>query len=146
MGRKSDYTEETAELICHRIANGESLRAICEDEALPSRRTVERWLIERPDFVARYVRAREAQADVMDEKILAVADACTNETAQADRVKIMAYQWRASKLAPKKYGDRLELAGGVAVKHDVTEMTDDDLARIASGGGLGAAATPARPH
>lgn len=45
----------------------------------------------------------------MDHKILSVADASTPETAQADRVKIAAYQWRASKLAPKRYGDKLDL-------------------------------------
>ena len=42
-------------------------------------------------------------------KILAVADACTVETAAADRVKISAYQWRAAKLAPRKYGDRQQI-------------------------------------
>lgn len=64
-------------------------------------------------FAAKYARAREAQADLMDEKILAIADNCTPETAQADRVKIGAYQWRASKLKPKVYGDRIqqELSG-----------------------------------
>jgi carboxylesterase type B len=46
----------------------------------------------------------------MDDLIFDTAMACTPETAQADRVKISAFQWRASKLAPKVYGDKSEVA------------------------------------
>jgi hypothetical protein len=46
----------------------------------------------------------------MDDLIFDTAMACTPETAQADRVKISASQWRASKLAPKVYGDKSEVA------------------------------------
>ena len=38
------------------------------------------------------------------------ANACTPATAQADRVKISAFQWRAAKLKPKVYGDKAEVA------------------------------------
>ena len=44
----------------------------------------------------------------MDDKILTVANECTPETAHADKVKIAAYQWRAAKLAPKKYGEKTQ--------------------------------------
>lgn len=106
-GRPSRYTAETAEMICEKIADGLSLRTICDDQTMPHRVTVLRWLDAHPDFAAKYARAREFQADAMDEKILSVADSCTPETAQADRVKIAAYQWRAAKLAPKKYGEKV---------------------------------------
>lgn len=109
MGRRSDYTEELAEVILDAIMDGRSLREICQSDDMPDRRTVLRWLEANAEFAAKCARAREAQADLMDEKILAVADACTVETAQADRVKIAAYQWRASKLKPKVYGDKLDV-------------------------------------
>lgn len=85
-----------------------------------------------PHFAAKCARAREAQADLMDERILEVADNCTPETAQADRVKISAYQWRASKLAPKKYGDKVvnEHSGpnGGPIQHiDLSQATDEQL-------------------
>lgn len=57
-------------------------------------------------FAAKCARAREDQAELMDEMILDVANASTPETAQCDRVKISAYQWRAAKLKPKVYGDQ----------------------------------------
>jgi hypothetical protein len=40
----------------------------------------------------------------MDDLILDTANDCTAETAQADKVKIGAYQWRAGRLKPKVYG------------------------------------------
>jgi len=126
MGRPSIKTPELIEAICDAIADGRSLRSICDDDGMPSTQTVRRWLDEDEDFVAKYARAREAQADVMDDKILIVADACTSENAAAARVKIDAYKWRASKLAPKVYGDKqqLEHSGGVNV---VAQALDANL-------------------
>ena len=110
-GRPTDYTPELADHICDRIADGESLRKICADQDLPDRRTVLRWLGKHDDFATKYARAREAQGDHMDDLILEVAAACKPETAQADRVKIGAYQWRASKLRPKVYGEKVSHGG-----------------------------------
>lgn len=36
--RSHGYDVEIAETICHRLINGESLRAICADPAMPTRR------------------------------------------------------------------------------------------------------------
>jgi hypothetical protein len=98
------------------------MRHICEnDEGMPHRSTVLRWMSENEAFATKCARARTLQADIMDDRILEVADACTPDTAQADRVKIAAYQWRASKLAPKKYGDRTELElGGKGPAGEIT--------------------------
>ncbi len=127
MGRPSSYTEEIADTICERLMEGRSLRSICDDEDMPDRRTVVRWQVQHEDFATRCARARELQADLMDDMILDAANACTVEDAQAARVKISAYQWRASKLAPKKYGDKVqtEHSGSIAVSYE------DALAQIA---------------
>lgn len=105
MGRPTGYSESLAILLLEQIAEGESLRSICLDPDMPGLRTVFDWLDKNEDFRTKYARAREVQGDVMDDKILTVADNSTPETAQSDRVKIEAYKWRAAKLAPKKYGD-----------------------------------------
>lgn len=104
-------TPDVLDAICARIADGESLRTICESEGMPKRRTVLDWLESDEAFRAKYARAREAQADVMDEKILETAEAATPENAAAARVKIDAFKWRASKLKPKVYGDKVALTG-----------------------------------
>jgi hypothetical protein len=72
---------------------------------MPNRVTVVRWMQKDPTFESKCARAREWQADYMDDLVLDTANECTSETAQADKVKISAYQWRASKLKPKVYGN-----------------------------------------
>lgn len=104
VGRPSLYTKKLAEVILDRLAEGESLVQICNDDAMPGLRTVMRWSAENAEFGVEYARAREAQAEVMDDAILAAAAEADTDP-QAARVKVEAYKWRAAKLAPKKYGD-----------------------------------------
>lgn len=117
-GRPSKYSDALAETICAALINGESLRQVCERDDMPDRTTVLRWMNGNDDFAAKYAHAREMQADLMDDLILETARACTAESAAADRVRLAAYQWRASKLLPKKYGDRQELnvSGSIDVR------------------------------
>ena len=118
IGRPSIYSEELAEQICNRIASGQSVRQICELEQFPARSTVMQWLAEKEDFRTKCARARELQADYMDDLILEAANACNEENYQSTRVKISAYQWRASKLKPKVYGEKIqqEHSGELGIK------------------------------
>jgi hypothetical protein len=111
VGRPSKYSEEIAARICDGLIEGKSLRQLCQVDDMPDRSTVLRWIDADQDFAARCARARMLQADLMDDLIIETAETCTNENAQAARVKIAAYQWRAAKLAPKKYGEKVTLAG-----------------------------------
>ena len=107
IGRPSIYSEDLADNICDRLMAGESMRQICADDGMPHRVTVMRWQDSNEAFAAKCARARESQADLMDDKILDVAERverCELDP-NAARVAISAYQWRASKLKPKKYGD-----------------------------------------
>jgi len=132
-GRPSTFTQEVADAICDGLIDGKSLRTICLADDMPHRSTVLRWMDADETFATKCARARTMQADLMDDLILETADKCTPETAAADRVKISAYQWRASKLAPKKYGDKLALDhqssdGSMSPKPTVIEFVSPDLA------------------
>jgi hypothetical protein len=96
--------------IVKRISEGESMRSVCRDKRMPSIDAVMNWQRDDPDFAYRCARARELQAEVMDEKILSVAERVENGEMDphAARVVLSAYQWRAAKLAPKKYGEKIE--------------------------------------
>lgn len=130
MSRPSDYTEELALAICERIADGESLRSICLDDAMPAKSSVFKWLREHEAFSDHYARAREAQADSLADEMLDIADDGSNdwmerkdrqgksigweengEAIGRSRLRLDARKWIASKLKPKKYGDRTTLAG-----------------------------------
>lgn len=128
MSRQTLYTPELADAICERLMDGASLVKICADESMPNRSTVMRWMQADEAFATKCAHARVLQSDLMDDMILDTANACTPETAAADRVKISAYQWRAAKLEPKKYGDKIEnLHVGDKARPVMVSQVDVDL-------------------
>jgi hypothetical protein len=101
---------------------------------MPNRATVFRWLadVDRQVFRDQYARAREIQADTLFEEILEIADETSrdtvikenrdgssyetpdNEWISRSRLRVDARKWMASKLAPKKYGEKLDVGiGGI---------------------------------
>jgi len=103
---------EIQEHLVAELQTGRSLRQVCGDEGMPDIRTVTRWLVSDADFAHRYARARMAQADVLFDRMEAVEEAVTAGTmdSHAARVVLDSMRWRASKLAPKVYGDRLDVS------------------------------------
>jgi hypothetical protein len=101
------YPPETRDTILERIASGESLSAICRDDNMPGMSVVFTWLKADKDFSDKYARAREAQADVLFDKILEIADD-PKEDPRRSKLRIDARMWAASKLKPKVYGDKIE--------------------------------------
>ncbi len=118
-GRPSKYTPAVAEAICAALADGMSLRALCAQPDMPGMTTVMRWLADpsKPEFRLQYAHAREAQADLLAEEILEIADGCSHtiskdgcietnrELIARARLRIDSRKWLASKVAPKKYGN-----------------------------------------
>ena len=97
------------------------------------------WLQRHADFMQQYARAREIQAELLAEEIIEIADdsagdviiddegreQTNHERVARSRLRVDARKWYASKLAPKRYGDR--------VQHDqkitITDLTDEELAK-----------------
>lgn len=111
VGRPSKYSEELAVKICSMIASGKSLKSICEESGMPHRDTVREWLLQNAEFSAKYARAREEQADLFADEIVEIADAVFADSAEVAKAKLQidARKWKASKMLPKKYGDKLEV-------------------------------------
>jgi hypothetical protein len=140
--------QEAADYICDQIAEGRSLRSILKDADMPASSTVFKALAADREFAERYARAREVQADALFDEILDIADDSKNDTiVDADgnistdqevvarsRIRIDARKWMAGKLRPKVYGEKLDLnhSGRIGI---AKEMSEEDLARIAAGGG-----------
>lgn len=122
------YSEEIAAAICERLADGESLRSICRDDAMPAKSTVFEWLADpdREDFRTKYAYAREAQADSLVDEMTDISDDGSNdwmeknfgedtrwvengEALRRSALRISTRQWIAEKLRPKKYGNKLDL-------------------------------------
>lgn len=131
-GRPSDYSEGKALEICRRLSEGESLRSICRDKDMPDKTTVLRWLSQHEEFRTQYAHAREMQTEHWAEEILDIADDGSNDTYKdkdgaprvdqeviaRSRLRVDTRKWLMSKLAPKKYGDKVELGGALKIRHE----------------------------
>ena len=121
LGRPSIYTNELCETICARIALGESLNKIVTDDSMPAMTTVFRWLREKEEFRQNYEAAKAEQAELFADQIAEIIDTeplqvvDQNGVSRVDsgwvswqRNRVDARKWIASKLKPKKYGDRIQ--------------------------------------
>ena len=131
-GRPSSYTEATAAEICRRIVDGQSLRTICKAPGMPDKETIANWRRAHPEFDKRYQDARCDQADMHVEEMLDMARQAVNaksaEEIQGYRLLVDTLKWRASKMKPRTYGDKLLMEAEVSVR----QMSDEQLnARIA---------------
>ncbi len=125
--------QEAIDKILGRIATSrDSIATITEgDESLPSETTFFKWKREDEKLAQDYARAKEDQADLIAEEMLDIADDSRNdwmkkkvgdelvdvpnpELINRSRLRIDTRKWVMGKLRPKKYGERLALAGDEA--------------------------------
>lgn len=128
-GRLTKLTPAVKEEICKRIAEGESLVSILKSHSkFPDYSNVIRAIQKDEVFRKMYAQAKEDQADYLAEEILEIADDGKNdwmenndpdnpgykfngEHHQRSRLRVDTRKWIASKLKPKKYGERMTHAG-----------------------------------
>lgn len=124
-GRPSLYTQELADTICERLAAGETLRAICRDDGMPSEPTVRRWALEdHHGFSAQYARAREIGYHGMADELREIADTpqqgvrtkmlpdgkseeTWGDMIEHRKLQVDTRKWLLARALPKVYGDRL---------------------------------------
>jgi hypothetical protein len=120
------YTPELGLEICTRIAAGESLRGITEAPEMPTIQTVLNWVFRNEGFAAQYKLAREMQAELMADDIMEIADDGRNdymerlnskgeptggwvkngEAIGRSALRVESRKWVASRLLPKRWGDK----------------------------------------
>ena len=119
---KKTYNKEQKEAILNNIfediSKGMSLRKACKNSGIP-RMTFYNWIDEDQKEIDRYTRARQQGIEARFESI----EEDYNEEPQRDpetgkidsawvqlqRLKIDSKKWELSKLAPKKYGDKIDV-------------------------------------
>lgn len=76
--------------------------------------------------------AREAQQEAIIDQTIDIADSATPEDYNVMKLRIWARQWRASKLAPKKYGDKIITENtNINIGPSLRDMSDDHLLELA---------------
>lgn len=94
-------------VICEQVAEGQTIRQIAASLECSAGHVL-RIINEGGEEAAKqYARARDLAADLFEADIYTAAEACTPESAPADRVRIDALKWIAARRAPKRYSERL---------------------------------------
>lgn len=142
MGRPSSYTNEIFYEILSKLADGISLKRICSEEGMPGKSSFYRWLDGDNDLSEeenrglrdKYARAKEDSADALADDIQDIAnDVLTGKVdPNAGRVAGDLKKWSASKLKPKKYGDKIDMTTGGESFNDGSSLSNDELRAIIS--------------
>lgn len=110
--------EKRFEELCQKLEAGVSLRSIFhQPKPIMSNTLFYRLIKENAHLKERYARAKEVYADHIFDEILSISDHSEQDhtpftggnVIQRDRLRVDARKWILSKLAPKKYGDKLDI-------------------------------------
>lgn len=128
------FPPDITTIICQRVMAGTPLHKICEESEMPAYSTVSRWLNTDPGFMKMYLDAARVSVLMDADRMQAIADGEVYEeeflTVNAEgetvtetikkvepvdvrRLRIQTIQWRATKLLPKIFGDKVEIETGL---------------------------------
>ncbi len=149
MAKPCTYTQEAADEICRRIAEGEPLRQICRDESMPAWPVVYAWIKKYPEFAGDMECARQIGFDAIAEDALIIADT-TEEGVRTESGKDGVKEVREDMLGhrklrietrlkllakwhPQKYGEKIDLNHGGQKDNPVkaVSMTPDEFRKVA---------------
>ena len=141
-GRPTIYTAEAGKEICDVIASSsKGIKKICDtNKHFPNPDTIYRWVKEHKDFSDQYARAKRLQIEVIVDEIIDIADDVSQDALINDsgkqvvnhehihrwRLRIDTRKWLASKLAPKIYGDKVQLDN----QHGTVGLTEEMIAEL----------------
>ncbi len=131
----NEKKQAASKIILEEITKGRSVRSILhpdtrEKDKLPAYTTFLKWLEEDNDLANQYARAMEWRAEGLLEDTIDIADDTSNDLIidkeiegirimkpnkdhiLRARLKIEARQFALRKMAPKKYGEKLDVTSG----------------------------------
>jgi len=111
-----------SQMVIDGMRSGLSAFKACQIAGVPQS-TFSRWVDDDVTLAENYARAREALIEKMANELLEIADTPVGSTdsgatdsgaVQKQRLQVDTRKWLLSKLAPKKYGDKIEVSGDPA--------------------------------
>ena len=82
-----------------------SMKKICTDPDMPCLATIMNWQNDYPEFLDQLDRAKAMRAELQAEELIDICD--DEEDVQRAKLKVETRKWIASKLIPKKFGDKI---------------------------------------
>tara|TARA_R110000824_G_scaffold55742_3_gene153347 strand:- start:331 stop:750 length:420 start_codon:yes stop_codon:yes gene_type:complete len=128
-GQPTKYSLELGDLICEQIATtNKGMATICKMFEIGYITHIN-WLRTHEEYLNNYVRAKKEQAQLLAEEIIEISDDRSNDlldgeygkvgnstAVQRDKLRSDNRKWIASKLLPKKYGDKIEVENTGEIK------------------------------
>ena len=111
-----------ADMVLKGMRSGLSAFKACQAAGVPQS-TFSRWVDDDATLAENYARAREDLIERMASEVMELADSEVPETGdgkkdwqaiQKHKLQVDTRKWLLSKLAPKKYGEKLEVSGDPA--------------------------------
>lgn len=114
------YSPDLAAAIILRVANGETLTAVCREIGM-DRTTFNSWVVAYPELREAWMAARRVKAGALFDEALDIArDLKENRKdavqVNALRVATETLKWAAAKLSPQEYGDKMADKPVVAIQ------------------------------
>jgi hypothetical protein len=126
-GRPEEFDRAIIDEIFSRMAEGETLTAICDSDRakFPKRHTIKSWIAKREELSAEYARVRTLQADAWADEMIGIADDKSRDTKtietqngsydvadkewiERSKQRIETRKWLMGRLHPKQWGDKIE--------------------------------------
>jgi len=133
------FDQAKADAVLAAIADGHSTREACEI-AEQNRGEFYVWLSQDPKLADQYARAKDACAELLADEIVDIAEdgrndwverenartgetyiALNREAIERSRLRIDARKWVASKLLPKRYGDRIQQDVDATIRVEIAD-------------------------
>lgn len=126
VGRPTKYSEKIADDICTRLVEGESIRQVCRDPSMPALSSVMLWLRKHPEFSEQYARSRVDQGHTIYGEICEVEEkvASGEMNPNQGRVLIDSKKWRAARMEPRVYGDKVRVETDSVISINVVKFSD----------------------
>lgn len=115
----SEDRAQISKMVLDNMRGGLSAYKSCKAAGVPHS-TFLSWVNQDPALADNYARAREDLIELIASEIIELADSDVPETfdgkkdwqaVQKHRLQVDTRKWLLSKLAPRKYGDKLEVSG-----------------------------------
>lgn len=135
---QKEYRQNIVDMVCDVVAScDKGLGRICDafkkdNPDFPDESTVRSWLRTDDELATQYARAKEEQVEKLVEQIIDISDDDSLDVAfkedgtpfvdqqhiQRSKLRVDSRKWIASKLKPKKYGDKVEqqITGSLTVE------------------------------
>jgi len=113
--RNLKYTPKLGMRMCKAIAKQDlGFEHLCKLSWFPGTNQFYRWLMKHEDLALGYARAKRIQAHRMAHQQVEIADESPDHTGPQQmkaKLRCESRRWAASRLAPRSWGDKIEVAG-----------------------------------